>query len=142
MTNLIRRERQMLADLIDWVEGTDRPGSGALRAFRGGSAMRIEDFLDGDVYVLRAELPGIDPARDVEISAHDGMLNVRAERHEEKKDEHRSEFHYGSFSRTISLPFGADPDAASATYRDGILEVRLPIKVETKPEVTHIAISA
>lgn len=139
MNNLIRRERALLADVIDWIEG-DHPGS-PMRAFRGGTTMRIEDFVDDGAYVVRVELPGIDPARDVEISAHEGMLQLRAERHEEKKDEHRTEFHYGSFSRTISLPFGADPDAATATYRDGILEVRLPIKPEIKPEVTRIAVS-
>jgi HSP20 family protein len=141
MNNIMRRERALLADLLDWVEG-DHPGAGALRAFRGGTAMRIEDFLEDGAYVVRAELPGLDPARDVEISAHDGMLQLRAERHEEKKDDHRSEFRYGSFSRTISLPFGADLDGASATYRDGVLEVRLPIKAEIKPEVTRISISA
>jgi HSP20 family molecular chaperone IbpA len=139
MSNLVRRERQLLGDLVDWFEG-DRPG-GTLRAFRGGTTLRIEDYLEADAYVVRAELPGVDPARDVEISAHDGMLHLHAERHEEKKDEHRTEFRYGSFSRTVSLPYGADADAATATYRDGILEVRLPIKAEAKPEVTHITVS-
>jgi HSP20 family protein len=81
---------------------------------------------DGDL-VVRAELPGIDPEQDVEISFHEGMLTIRGERrHQERADEGnvaRFESRFGSFERTVALPGGVTEDAISATYENGILEV-------------------
>ena len=81
--------------------------------------------------MVRAELPGIDPDRDVDISIIDGNLSIRAERrHEEKVEDRnyrRSEFHYGSFSRVLPLPPKAKEADIKATYKDGILEVHAPI---------------
>ena len=103
--------------------------------------MRVEDYIEEGRYVLRAEVPGIDPDKDVEITIDNGVLTVKAERREEKKEGGRSEFRYGSFSRSATLPTGADPDDVTATYGDGILEVRVGIKPETKPEAKRIAIA-
>jgi HSP20 family protein len=93
--------------------------------------MRVEEFRDGDTYVIKAELPGIDPEKDVDISVAEGMLTMRAEREEksESKDKgaYRSEFRYGSFSRSIPLPRGVNTDEVLASYTDGILEVRVPL---------------
>lgn len=93
--------------------------------------IRIEEYRDGDTLVIRAEMPGIDPDRDVEIVASDHVLRVTAERRQESKTEgrtgYRSEFRYGSFSRTVPLPAGTTEDDVAANYRDGILEVRVPI---------------
>ncbi|MDY7106703.1 MAG: Hsp20/alpha crystallin family protein [Actinomycetota bacterium] len=93
--------------------------------------LRVEEFQDGDQLVVRAEMPGIDPDEDVEITVSDHMLHLTAERREEKRSEdkkgYRSEFRYGSFSRSVSLPTGATEDDVKATYNDGILEVRVPI---------------
>lgn len=93
--------------------------------------MKVEEFTDGDAVVVRAEMPGIDPDKDVHITVTDHTLRLEAERREEKRSEekgrHRSEFHYGSFVRTVSLPVGASDDDVKATYKDGILEVRIPV---------------
>lgn len=93
--------------------------------------LRVEEYQDGHELVIRAEMPGIDPDEDVEITVSDHMLHITAERREEKKTEdhtgYRSEFRYGSFSRSVSLPTGATDDDVKATYNDGILEVRVPI---------------
>ncbi len=92
--------------------------------------IKVEQFQDGSTLVVRAEVPGIDPDRDVDVSVSDGMLHIRAER--EEKSEHkskagyRSEFRYGSFTRSISLPAGAREEDITATYKDGVLEVRAP----------------
>ena len=95
------------------------------------SEMKVEEFRDGDTLVVRAEMPGIDPDKDVEITVADRMLTLRAERRSETKTEDkkgfRSEFHYGSFSRSVRLPAGAGEDDVKATYNDGILEVRIPV---------------
>ncbi|GLY49842.1 Hsp20/alpha crystallin family protein [Lentzea sp. NBRC 102530] len=89
--------------------------------------MTIEDFVEEDTYVLRAQLPGLYAAKDIDVSATDGALTITAKREETKKDHQRSEFHYGSFSRTVSLPTGADTTKIAAEYRRGVLEVRVPI---------------
>ena len=76
-------------------------------------------------------MPGIDPDKDVEITVFNHMLHLRAERRSETKTEdkkgYRSEFHYGSFARSVPLPVGATDDDVTATYNDGILEVRVPV---------------
>jgi HSP20 family protein len=106
--------------------------------FEGGShPMRVEEYIEDDTCVIRAELPGIDPEKDVEISVADGVLHLSAERQErteeERPDGFRSEFHYGSLSRSIRLPEGATEADVKATYKDGILEVRVPAPKEAVP---------
>lgn len=92
--------------------------------------IRVDEFKEGQDLVIRAELPGIDPDQDVELTVSDGMLHIQAERREEeKKDEkgyRRRELRYGSFSRTLPLPPGVKESDVTASYKDGILEVRIP----------------
>jgi HSP20 family protein len=88
---------------------------------------------------MRAELPGIDPDKDVEIAVQNGVLTVRAERREEKEGR-RSEFHYGTFTRSMTLPAGADVDDVKATYIDGILEIRIAVPELKKPEAKRISV--
>jgi HSP20 family protein len=142
MTMPARRERPMFADLVDWLEG-EFPSLPLMRPFAGGHVMRVEDYVEEGRYVLRAELPGIDPEKDVEITVENGVLTIKAERREEKKEEEgrRSEFRYGAFTRSATLPAGADENDVIATYGDGILEVRVGIKPEKKPEAKRIAIT-
>ena len=84
---------------------------------------------DGDL-VVRAELPGIDPEKDVDISYQDGVLTLRGERRYEDKTEqdnyYRFESHYGSFQRSIPLPQGVKFEDIRANYENGILEVVVP----------------
>ena len=97
----------------------------------GAEVLRVEEFTEGDTMVVRAEMPGIDPDRDVEIQVGDHTLRIRAERRTTTADRtaagYRSEFRYGSFVRSVPLPLGVTADAVRATYADGILEVRVPI---------------
>jgi HSP20 family protein len=97
----------------------------------GMDLLRVEEFTEGDQVVVRAEMPGIDPDKDVHISVSDHTLELRAERRQETKTEekggYRSEFHYGSFARSLPLPIGATDKDVKATYKDGILEVRIPV---------------
>jgi HSP20 family protein len=94
-------------------------------------SIRVEDYVEGDRYVIRAELPGIDPTKDVKIMYLDGTLRLAVSRTEEHKQTARSEFHYGSFARTIVLPAGAKEDTIEATYEAGILKIVVEIG---KPE--------
>jgi HSP20 family protein len=92
--------------------------------------IRVDEFRDGETLVVHAELPGIDPEKDVEVTVTDGILHLHAERREEHKEDdggvNRRELRYGSFSRTLPLPPGAKADDIEATYKDGMLEVRIP----------------
>lgn len=121
MAGLARRDRfEMPEPFRRFLEGDwDSP------------ALRVEEYRDGDSLVVRAELPGIDPDRNVDVSVSDGILHIRAEREErsEHKDKagYRSEFRYGSLTRDIILPPGCKGDDVTASYRDGVLEVRIPI---------------
>jgi HSP20 family protein len=117
------------------------------RFFEGWpNPMHVEEFAEGDTWVIRAELPGIDPDKDVDIDVSDGVLHVQARREERKEEErpsgYHSEFHYGTFQRSIRLPEGATEADVKATYEDGILEVRVPVpkaeaKTPTKVPIEH-----
>ncbi|MFP3907677.1 MAG: Hsp20/alpha crystallin family protein [Acidimicrobiales bacterium] len=92
---------------------------------------KVEEFEEDGTMVVRAEMPGIDPDRDLEITMTDGLLRIKAERRQESKTEekkgYRSEFRYGSFTRTVALPAGVTEEDVTASYDDGILEVRMPM---------------
>lgn len=109
-----------------------------------GEPFKIEEMRDDGEFVLRAEVPGIDPEKDAEVTISDGILHIqvhRTEKTEQKeKGSYRSEFRYGEMARHLALPVGCTEDDVKATYRDGILEVRLPIHEETKPPVTKIPV--
>jgi HSP20 family protein len=112
----------------------------------GDRVIRVDEYRDDHTQVVRAELPGIDPERDVEISVADGMLRISAERRIEENTEDkgwtRHELRYGSFSRSLPLPEGAIGSDISASYKDGILEVRIPVSdPTTAPEPVRIPVS-
>src|SRR6478609_7681080 len=113
-------------NLFDWLEAT-WPSLSAARSVFGTHLIRVEDKLESDRYVIRAELPGIDPDKDVKITVDDHTLVIDAERSEEKSDKTRTEFQYGSFRRAMSLPVGVKPGDVTATYTDGILTVTIGI---------------
>lgn len=96
-----------------------------------GAWLRVEEFVDGDTLVVKAELPGLDPDKDVELTITEGVLHIRAERHEKSeqktKEGYRSEFRYGSFERSVPLPMGTKDEDVKASYTDGILEIRMPM---------------
>jgi len=102
-----------------------------MQRFSEQSLMRLEEFDEDGTHVVRAEMPGIDPDNDVNVTVEHGVLTVRAERRQEKKTEenngYRSEFSYGSFTRSVRLPAGSTESDVKASYRDGILEIRFPI---------------
>jgi len=105
--------------------------------------IRVEEFREDGTLVIRADLPGVDPDKDIEVSVSDGALCLEAERHEEavadEKGYVRQELRYGSLSRTLPLPVDVTEADIRASYKDGVLEVRVPMhKRET---ATRVAIS-
>jgi len=139
VTTLQKRERGTFADLFDWMEA-EFPTFPAFRSFAGAQMIRVEEFGQDGQYVLRAELPGIDPDKDVDITIEDGLLTVKAERREEKKEGGHSEFHYGTFTRTMRLPAGTVEDDVKASYSNGILEIKAPIAEEKTPTAKRITV--
>ncbi|MER5689754.1 Hsp20/alpha crystallin family protein [Streptomyces sp. NPDC002205] len=85
--------------------------------------------------MLRAELPGMDPAKDIHITVEGDTPTVGAEHTESKEEKDHSEFRYGSFRRTVRLPTQIPSDGVEAEYEDGILTVR----VAMEPEETETA---
>jgi HSP20 family protein len=107
--------------------------------------LRVEEFPENGSIVIRADLPGIDPDKDVDIEVADGMLRVSAERRKEEKVEEkdyvRTELRYGSFLRTLPLPAGATEKDVVATYKDGVLEIRVPVAAPEAPEAKKIPVA-
>lgn len=110
---------RLLGDLTGWFD-TDFP-------IRAGHLIPVEDTLSDKEYVLRAELPGLKPDKDIKVSVENGILNVHAEREEQEHVRGRSEFRYGLLQRAVRLPASADPEHIVARYRNGILEVTVPL---------------
>lgn len=129
MSAITRRTSSPMAEMLDWLE-SNAPLN--LHGFGLAPYVRVEDFVEEGAYVVRAELPGIDPDKDVDVTVENDMLIIRGERREETKEKNHREFHYGSFRRSVSLPAGADADAITASYADGVLEVRVPMTREEK----------
>ena len=136
-TPVPRRPRSLFPELAEWFDAL--PSFTRLRPVFDSHLMRLEDEMKDGRYEVRAEIPGIDPAKDVDITVRDGQLTIKAERSEKKEFNGRSEFCYGSFERTVSLPVGASEDDITARYDDGILTVSVAIS-DAKPTERRVPI--
>jgi HSP20 family protein len=97
-----------------------------------GHAFRVEDERTDEAYTLRAELPGLDPDADLQVTVDEGLLTIQAERRETEHHRRRTEFRYGMMRRTVRLPANADTEHITATYDKGLLTVTVPL-VEPAP---------
>ena len=127
--------------LFNTVFDTPQPGGSTMRRW-----MPAMDLVEtDDHFVLRADLPGM-KEEDVKIEFEDGTLTVSGERkaeHESKNEGYyRVERAFGTFSRSLTLPQGIDPEAVSASFTDGVLEVRIPKPEERKPRRIEIGAGA
>jgi HSP20 family protein len=97
----------------------------------------VDIYETDEALILKAELPGVSK-NDVSIEIHQNTLVLRGQRRHEaevKEDRyHRVERAYGSFQRSFMLPTLVDQEHVRATYRDGVLELRLPKSEATKPK--------
>lgn len=96
-----------------------------------------------DAYLIRAELPGA-KKEDIKVEVKDGRLVLSGERKAEKPAEgveyRHTERVAASFWRSFSLPETAKPEGIEATYKDGILEIRVPKAEEAKPRQIEISV--
>ncbi|WP_229680196.1 Hsp20/alpha crystallin family protein [Saccharopolyspora thermophila] len=118
MTSLLPRPSLGLPDILEMFE-TGWP-------FGERHAMRVETYAEKGEFVVRCELPGVDPDKDIHINVEGNQLKISAERRHEERTERHSEFYYGTFSRTLLLPTSCNTDDIKAEYEAGILTIRMP----------------
>ena len=127
--------------LFNTVFDAPAPGNGGSTMRRWMPAMDLVETEDN--FVLRADLPGM-KEDDVKIEFEDGTLTVSGERkaeHESKNEGYyRVERAFGSFSRSLTLPQGIDPEAVTAAFNSGVLEVRIPKPEQRKPRKISIGV--
>lgn len=90
---------------------------------------RIETYRKDNEYVVRLDLPGVNPD-EVEVQAEGNLLTIRGERKTETKNADYQETYYGKFERSVTLPQGVEADKISAQYQHGVLEVRVPLPAQ------------
>jgi len=127
--------RTMFPDLADWLES---PWMGP-PPLTAGQTFRVEEVAQDNRYVIRAELPGLDPETDIEVSVEGRTLTIHAERRQEDGGPYRSEFRYGSLTRLVRLPTRVDAKDITARYERGVLELSVPAR-EVKPEGSRVTI--
>ena len=102
----------------------------------GTWAPAVDVAEDADKIHVKVEVPGMDE-KDLRINFEDGLLTVSGERQFERREDrnyHRIERAYGSFVRTFSLPRSVEVSKIEANYRNGVLEIDIPKREESKPK--------
>jgi HSP20 family protein len=101
----------------------------------------VEEAISGRRFVLRAELPGIDPDEDLRITCAAGELRLDVCREPAEHEGWRSEFGYGRRVRVVALPPGVRSHTLAARYADGVLEVSAVVgPVEPGPRPFRVAV--
>jgi HSP20 family protein len=111
--------------------------------WRAGRGLSLDVAETEDEIIVTVDLPGVEP-KDIDITLTGDVLIIKGEKKEEKeekkRDYHRMERRYGSFSRSVALPPVADPDKVSAAYKDGVLKITLGKKEEAKAKSVKIEV--
>lgn len=140
MSNLpAQKHRSFWPEITDLFAGL--PSWGNLGPALGKHPIKVEDEIKDGKYELQAEIPGVDPDKDVDVTVSDGILTIKAERSETTEQNGRSEFSYGSFIRSVRLPAGADDEGIKASYEKGILKISVPLK-DSEVAAKRIAIES
>ncbi len=111
---------------------------------RDGFIPSVDVVEDDKEIRVSAELPGMDE-KDIEVTLNRESLSIKGEKKEEKEDKGKDYYHmersYGSFTRTIPLPVEVDTDKAEATFKKGVLTVKIPKTKEAIEEKKKIAVN-
>jgi HSP20 family protein len=130
ITPTVRREgASLLSELMNWFGGMPVQPE-----------IRVEEYQEGERRIVRADLPGVDPDKDIDVTIDGGLLRIHGQRRAEEHDHFRTEIRYGSFERVLVLPAGTRAEDVSADYADGVLTVSMPSATPAAPQeipVTH-----
>jgi HSP20 family protein len=131
--------RRSFDEMFDQMLG-ERP---VLRSPGTDRMPAIESFVEQGTFVVRADLPGIDP-KDVDVTVSGNLLQIRGHRESTKESRERDYYHrevrYGAFERSIQLPEGVSAADVKASYQSGVLELRAPLPRESKPHKVAVTI--
>lgn len=109
----------------------------------GVSFPDVDIFEDNNEVVLKAELPGVSK-EDLEVDVTEDAVTISGEKKKEekveKKDYYRFERSFGSFSRSFSLPAGVQSSDAKASFKDGVLEIKVPKKEEARKKKIKVTV--
>ena len=142
----IVRRRSSFGELMSLRQAMDRVFDEDFRPFSWGSvfegpSLPLDVTTDADALTIEASLPGIRPD-DVDITVENGTLTITGKTADERKAEEGSyliqEIRRGTFSRSVSLPNGLEPDKAEATFEHGVLRLRIPKAEQVKPRQIRI----
>lgn len=132
-----------MAMYFDPFRDLDRYAASILDSRQGPRLMPIDLHKDGDLYILNADLPGIDPG-SVDVDVDGQLLTIRAERSPRNSDVKwlAHERPTGSFLRQLNLGDGIDTAHISATYDNGVLSITIPVSEKAKPRKVEIQTGA
>jgi HSP20 family molecular chaperone IbpA len=134
MSTLVRSTENPISEFFQWLD-LNRPSSlSDLTHY-----IPVESYTENGKYVVRADLPGVDPDKDIEVKVDGDVLTIHGERHEEERENGHSEVRYGSFTRSVRLPKGATAGDVAATYDAGVLVVTVPMS-EAPSEPIKVAV--
>jgi len=101
----------------------------------------VEISENNDQYLVKAEVPGVNPG-EIDITVHENTLTISGEKKQEQKEgegeNYRTERFYGRFQRSITLPHGVDANKIEASYKDGVLTIKLPKSEQAKPKQIQV----
>jgi HSP20 family protein len=133
--------RRSFDEMFNQVLG-ERP---VMRSLGADRKPAIESYLENGTFVVRADLPGIDP-KDVDITVTGNLLQIRGHREStqesRERDYYHREVHYGAFERSIQLPEGISAGDIKASYHSGVLELRAPLPTQSKPHKVAVTVES
>jgi HSP20 family protein len=136
---------QEIVDKFDrYTRAMAQPQAGSQEVMATGDWTPRVDIAETDqAFVIKAEIPEVNK-EDVKVTVDNGVLTIRGERKQEKEEEgqrfHRVERHYGSFTRSFTLPNNVEETKVTASFKDGMLKLQIPKAEEAKPEVIEVKV--
>ena len=98
--------------------------------FDGDTVLCVDEYIEDGNLLVRVDAPGIDPVDDIDLRLIDNQIDLRVTRQERTDgtdpQHRRTEVRYGTFRRSLPVPKGTQAEDVSASYRDGVLELRIP----------------
>ncbi|MFC1665611.1 Hsp20/alpha crystallin family protein [Pseudomonadota bacterium] len=151
MKNIVETPKKQMGwglfndDFDNLFEGFFRPMRPFSEMESGGMIPSVDVKEDDDGYTVKADLPGV-KKEDIDVSLQDGLLTINAETKMEKEDKEkgrviRQERRYGKFVRSMRLGTGINEAKVKASYKDGVLELKLPKSEEVKPKKISVNVS-